>query len=101
MTNIIKDICSSNVNDGFKFVPSDNSLPNVTFNGTKVFNHNLKGIRNVAINDLFHFDKVSMIEFGKRYFYKYNNDLLLDLSSVTTGGKKKKRITKKKRSKTL
>ena len=38
-----------------------------------------------------------MIEFGKRYFYKYNNDTLLDVS----GGKRKKRITKKKRSKNL
>jgi hypothetical protein len=102
MTNIIKDICSSNVNDNFKFVPSDNSLSNVTFNGTKVFNHNLKGFRNVSVHDQFHFDRVSMIEFGKRYFYKYNNDSILNIRvSSVTGGKKKKRVTKKKRSKTL
>ena len=94
MTNIIKDICFSNSLQNFKFVPSDNSLSNVTFNGCKVFNHNLKSINNI---DRFHFDKVSMIEFGKRYFYKYNNDTLLDVS----GGKRKKRITKKKRSKNL
>ena len=94
MTNIINELCISNTSQNFKFVPSDNSLSNVTFNGCKVFNHNLKSVNNI---DLFHFDKVSLIEFGKRYFYKYNNDTLLD---VATGGKKKKRVTKKKRSKT-
>ena len=93
MTQIIRDICSSNASQTFIFVPSDSSLSNVTFNGCKIFNHNLKSVNS---GDPFHFDKVSMIEFGKRYFYKYNNDRLQGI----TGGKRMKHITKKKRSKT-
>ena len=88
MTDVIKDICDKNKNSNFRFVPSDNSLSNVTYNGTKIFNHFLKG-RSIS-GDNVHFDRVSQIEFGKRYFYKFNNDSSKDMSIVTIGGRRKK-----------
>ena len=87
------DFTSILLDFGFVWVPSSliqTISSNVVFNGTKIFNHNLKG-RYGPPNDHTHFDKVSQIEFGKRYFYKYNNDSLLN---ITTGGRRKNKPRK-------
>jgi hypothetical protein len=97
MTRIIKDICNEN---SFKFVPSNNELSNVLFNNRKIFNHNLLG----NIGDIYHFSETSQMEFGKRYFYIYNNNSILDIISNSpspfpnpVGGRKNKTKKLKKR----
>jgi len=63
MNTLISDIASTNEN--YKFVSSE-IIPEVI----PYFNHHLKA----NSEEITHFNKSSQIEFGKRYFYVYNNN---------------------------
>lgn len=57
-------------NINFKFVPSE-PMKDVTYNKFKLFNHYLLSDKETGED---HFSKSSQIEFGKRYFYIFNNN---------------------------
>jgi hypothetical protein len=57
-------------NRNFKFVPS-NAMPGVYYSNLELFNHDLLPDKDTGNN---HFSKSSQIEFGKRYFYVFNNN---------------------------
>jgi len=65
MTRFIEQIAKDNSLDNYKFVSAEpiSSVPD--------FNHYLKGD---AVRKAIHFNKSSIIEFGKRYFYVFNNN---------------------------
>lgn len=67
----IKEVTTMKGNINFKFIPSDDSLKSATYNGYNLFNHDLLSDKFTEID---HFSKSSQIEFGKRYFYVFNNN---------------------------
>ena len=71
MNTKIEEVTKDPANINFKFVPSV-IIPEIV-----EFNHYLKGD---SVRGIVHFNKTSQIEFGKRYFYIYNNKI----SSVLT-----------------
>ena len=67
--NYIKVTAELSSNKNFRFVPSK-YMTDVKYNGFDLFNHSLLADKNAGDN---HFSKSSQIEFGKRYFYIFNN----------------------------
>ena len=65
MSQVILYIATKN---GYKFVSAEPISTIIHFN------HYLKGNAN---NDIVHFNKSSQIEFGRRYFYVYNNSIII------------------------
>jgi endo-1,4-beta-xylanase len=66
MTRFIEQITKDNSGNNYKFVSAER-ISSVSY-----FNHYLKGD---ATAGEVHFNKSSQIEFGKRYFYVYNNSI--------------------------
>ena len=67
--NYIKVTAQLPTNKNFRFVPSK-PMSEVKYNGFDLFNHSLLADKDTGDN---HFSKSSQIEFGKRYFYIFNN----------------------------
>lgn len=65
----IEPVTRINTNINFRFVPSV-AMPSVRYASLTLFNHDLLADKDTGNN---HFSKTSMIEFGKRYFYIFNN----------------------------
>ena len=68
--NYIKRTANLSSNINFKFVPST-PMSEPKYNGFDLFNHSLLSDEKTGDN---HFSKSSQIEFGKRYFYLFNNN---------------------------
>jgi hypothetical protein len=66
----IKTVKDMSGNRNFRFVPS-NAIPNVFYKDLALFNHDLLPDKDTGNN---HFSKSSQIEFGKRYFYVFNDN---------------------------
>ena len=70
----IREVVSNPANINYKYVPAV-AIPNVS-----VFNHNLtsktmvNGVLTAPRESTSHYNKTSQIEFGKRFYYVYNNN---------------------------
>jgi GH35 family endo-1,4-beta-xylanase len=70
----IKEVTDDITNINYKYVPAV-AIPSIP-----VFNHNLtsktmvKGVLTAPRESFSHYNKTSQIEFGKRYYYVYNNN---------------------------
>lgn len=68
--NYIRVTTELSSNKNFKFVPSK-PMSEPKYNNFDLFNHSLLADKDTGDN---HFSKSSQIEFGKRYFYIFNNN---------------------------
>lgn len=75
MNRLIEEVTNTATNINFKFVPSV-IIPEIV-----EFNHHLKGD---VVTGLVHFNKTSQIEYGKRYFYIYNDKITTILTTILT-----------------
>lgn len=67
VTPILREMANENSSSNFRFVPSDDSL------GSRIqeFNSNLRPNNRT---DTLHFSRMSIIDFGYRYYYVFNNN---------------------------